>query len=197
MKSDAFISADGLYRYWLTRNWDGAKPLAVYIMLNPSTADASVNDRTINRCIYFAKKAGCGGFVVLNLFNLRSPKPAVLKQAGRDKAIGDPAVAKWLLLNIANLNASHVVLGWGTDGCLFNRDMEVLDVLELIGVKPMCLKVSKDGYPWHPLYVHGDTDLIPYVRPSHRGGGTLPPPKQSESDSRSPESSSPSSPAPA
>lgn len=54
MESDALISQCGQYRYWLTRIWDETiRPLPI-IMLNPSTADASIDDPTIRRCISFA-----------------------------------------------------------------------------------------------------------------------------------------------
>jgi hypothetical protein len=36
----AIISADGLYRYTLSRVWLAFGPHATFVMLNPSTADA-------------------------------------------------------------------------------------------------------------------------------------------------------------
>ena len=50
MRSDALISPDGRYRYWLTRQW-GEGMRVCWVMLNPSTADASIDDPTIRRCI--------------------------------------------------------------------------------------------------------------------------------------------------
>ncbi|WP_131822315.1 DUF1643 domain-containing protein, partial [Mycobacteroides chelonae] len=61
----AVISADGLYRYELHRSWR-AGPVVEFIMLNPSTADAEVDDATIRRCIGFAKQWGYGALVVRN-----------------------------------------------------------------------------------------------------------------------------------
>ena len=47
----AAISPCGRYRYALWRKWSDMGPLATFLMLNPSTADASENDATIRKCI--------------------------------------------------------------------------------------------------------------------------------------------------
>ena len=52
-------------------------------MLNPSTADADHDDRTIGRCISFAKREGCGGLIVGNLFQLRATDPDELRRHPR------------------------------------------------------------------------------------------------------------------
>lgn len=51
----AEFSPDRVYRYALTRRWSDWPP-AVFIMLNPSTADAFVEDPTIRRCLGFARQ---------------------------------------------------------------------------------------------------------------------------------------------
>lgn len=77
IKSDALLSTCGLYRYWLSRTWGDTPPLVV-IGLNPSTADAMQDDPTIRRCIGFARREGCGGLMMLNLFAFRATDPAML-----------------------------------------------------------------------------------------------------------------------
>jgi len=72
----AIVSDDGLYRYRLWRRWDAECPTMVWIMLNPSTADAEVDDPTIRRCIGFARREHCGGIEVVNLYALRATNPA-------------------------------------------------------------------------------------------------------------------------
>lgn len=62
MKRDAVLSADGKFRYSLTRSWaaEGAPLLPMcFVMHNPSTADAAVDDPTIRKCIGFAQRANC------------------------------------------------------------------------------------------------------------------------------------------
>ena len=61
MKKDAVLSEDRKYRYLLSRNWDDTKPTALFIGLNPSTADEKEDDPTINKCISYAKSWGNPG----------------------------------------------------------------------------------------------------------------------------------------
>src|SRR5690349_21188818 len=72
---------EGAYRYRLDRWWDRALPPLIYIMLNPSTADAERDDATIRVCMGRAKNEGCGGIVVVNLFAYRATKPEDMKRA--------------------------------------------------------------------------------------------------------------------
>jgi hypothetical protein len=40
LERDAVISNCGRYRYLLRRTWDAGRPRILFVMLNPSTADA-------------------------------------------------------------------------------------------------------------------------------------------------------------
>src|SRR5437870_2889354 len=75
---DAKISDCGRYRYTLTRRVGVGGPL-VWVMLNPSTADAEVDDPTIRRVMKFTEASDCGLAIVVNLFALRSPSPKALR----------------------------------------------------------------------------------------------------------------------
>ena len=79
MQSGAVITDN--YRYLLWREWISSSKTVSFIMLNPSRADAEVNDPTITRCINFAKSWGFGRLEVVNLFAYRTSKPSLLKQA--------------------------------------------------------------------------------------------------------------------
>src|SRR4026208_2484913 len=55
MTRAATISACTRYRYSLRRTWAEGCAIVCFIMLNPSTADADIDDPTIRRCIGFGK----------------------------------------------------------------------------------------------------------------------------------------------
>lgn len=73
LEQNAVISACGRYRYLLTRQVRPGSRTATFVMLNPSTADATSDDPTIRRCSGFARRLGCGKLVILNLFAVRQP----------------------------------------------------------------------------------------------------------------------------
>ena len=80
MEYSATISSCKKYRYKLTRSWDRDKGYVLFIMLNPSTADASKDDLTTSRCINFAKKWGYGGIMIGNLYPFRAKRPKDLRK---------------------------------------------------------------------------------------------------------------------
>ena len=73
--SGARFSAGRRYRYTLWRVWEPALGCCNFLMLNPSTADESTNDPTIERCQRRAQRWGYGGLVVTNLFALCTSDP--------------------------------------------------------------------------------------------------------------------------
>lgn len=149
--SDANISGCGRYRYWLTRTWDHALPKVTFIMLNPSTADASKDDPTIRRCIDFAKRWGAGGLCVVNLFAYRSPRPADLPKVADPVGPGNDDV----ILNMSR--GRRVICAWGATGAKYGKH-RIAHVLKLLdGQAVECLKLTDDGHPWHPLYVPANT----------------------------------------
>ena len=77
----AVFSPCRTYRYALSRVWAADKPYALFIGLNPSTADETLDDPTIRRCIDFAKRWGYGGLVMANLFAYRATEPSEMKAA--------------------------------------------------------------------------------------------------------------------
>lgn len=74
----ARFSECGTWRYALWRTWDPDVPPVVWIMCNPSTADALSDDPTIRKCCGFSRRWGAGGIVVINVCALRSPDPKAL-----------------------------------------------------------------------------------------------------------------------
>ena len=155
MKKSAIISDCSKYRYELHREWDKDKKKVLFIMLNPSTADADNNDLTTIRCINFAKKWGYGGIMIGNIYPFRAKRPKDLK--------------KWLEISMnpmaLNKNMKHVremakqtdliVCAWGC-----NYKGGTPDWVEELGDLHY-LELCDDGItPKHPLG-NLSKDLVP------------------------------------
>jgi len=147
VKSWAVLSEDHTYRYQLGRQW-GNGPTVGFVMLNPSTADASQDDPTIRRCIGFAKSWGNEAIIVANLFALRATNPVELRRS-RDP-IG-PDNDYWLL-DFAGA-VSQIVCAWGRHGMLYNRNLRVMELLCNTGKDILMLAKDGKNYPMHPLYL--------------------------------------------
>ena len=160
LRRSADISPCGRYRYRLERHWNDNGPTCLFVMLNPSTADANVDDKTIQKCMTYAAGWGYGSLLVGNLFALRSTDRTALKKAvaaGNDPVGPENDSHLHELLEQAHL----VVCGWGTDGALLGRDQEVLALLDGRG---HALKETQDGHPNHPLYLKATLLPMPYGR---------------------------------
>ena len=145
------------YRYWLHRELAAeGKDGLVFVLLNPSTADALEDDPTICRCMGFGKRWGFRELTVVNLFALRATSPAVLRQHGA-AAIGgrnDDAL-RWA----RNARRTRtVVAGWGNHGMHLERDLAAMAI-----VRPMmALRTTKLGCPAHPLYLPSSAEPLSY-----------------------------------
>lgn len=146
--SGAMFSECRSFRYRLWRYWDRTAPALCFVMLNPSTADETQNDPTIERCQRRAMAAGYGGLEVVNLFAFRSTDPAKLRLV--DDPIGPENDAAILA---ATQSAGLVVCAWGEDGVIAGRSRAVRDLLAARGVDLHALVINKSGEPKHPLYV--------------------------------------------
>ena len=123
-------------------------------MLNPSTADQYINDPTVQRCMNFARKWGYGALNVLNLFAYRSTDPSLLYT--ESDPVG-PENKHWFHEVLPS--SGIVVCAWGTHGKFQNQDLTALEWLKNMGITPMALRVTKNGFPAHPLYL--PSKLIP------------------------------------
>lgn len=152
--SGAIISDCKLYRYALWRSWDLTLPMANFILLNPSTADAEHDDPTIVRLATRAKQAKYGALVVTNAYAFRATKPDDLKSFARGG--GDPIGPQneRALVTFAS-QSKAVVLGWGThvDEVIAERQSAIYALLRAAGVTWHTLGLNADGSPKHPLYV--------------------------------------------
>jgi hypothetical protein len=157
MKKGAVIDKTGTYRYSLWREWDQDKLKLVFIMLNPSKADENIDDPTLRRCINFANSWGYGSLMVVNLFAYRSATPLDLRQ------VSDPVgIANDRYLKKAIKSAAQVLVAWGNNGKLMQRDRLVLELLSKHNIQPHCLGITQGGHPRHPLYTKCCTKPIDY-----------------------------------
>jgi len=154
----AVFSPRRKYRYRLTRSWHPATVLLPIIMLNPSTADETVDDPTIRRCASFARREGYGGIEVVNLFAFRATSPADMKAAadpiGRDN---DMELAR--LFGSAVRSDVPVLAAWGAHGSYLHRAANVLTMASAVDAQLVCLGTTAAGHRRHPLYVKGDQPL--------------------------------------
>lgn len=159
--SHAIFSRDRLYRYWLERPIGGLfanMKAAVFIMLNPSTADAFRDDPTVARCRKRAEHWGCGRLIIVNLFAYRSTYPKDL--AHTVDPVG-PCNNEHLqrVVKIAGDGSSVIVAAWGDSMPRAHRGRadEVVEMMR--GVQMHCLGKTSSGQPRHPLHLSYTQDL--------------------------------------
>jgi len=146
--SGAVFSACRRWRYLLWRRWDEKKPLANFLMLNPSTADEFRLDPSCTRARNYAERWGFGGVLITNIFAWRATLPAELKLVKNPVGRGNDAA----ILRAAR-EAKLVVCAWGNHGAHRGRAEEVRSVLDREGISLHVLRVNGGGHPAHPLYL--------------------------------------------
>lgn len=159
VESEAFITPDGRFRYMLRRRWAIGDDLLVFLMLNPSKADAKKNDPTIRRDIGFAKLWKHPGLAVVNMYGLRSTDPDELL-VDLEGAVG-LANDAW----ISNqCTGRRVVCAWGSHAAATQKRInQVMKILRNHCAREIvCLGLTKGGMPKHPLYVPANTTPISY-----------------------------------
>lgn len=169
---NATLSPDGLYRYQLSRELSPIEPknTLVWIMLNPSTADATVDDPTIRKCIGFTQRFPDSvktRFEVVNLYALRATDPRAVKQAIQQRGV-EYAVGPDNDQHIATVTEGRsVVLAWGATELpgmadRIKRVREVLDARKQLGLV-YSLGTAKNGQPRHPLMLGYNTPFELYA----------------------------------
>lgn len=160
----ARISDCGRYRYELWRDvqqsLDAPGGCVLFVMLNPSTADATEDDATIRRCIGFARDWGFDALAVGNLYAYRATNP---RELGR---VNDPIGPENndALFDLTR-QASEVVCAWGASPFARESRIEyVRSILWATAKRPAkCLGLTSGGQPRHPLRLASETELIEYM----------------------------------
>ena len=147
------------WRYLLWRRWDASKPVANFLMLNPSTADERKLDPTCARARDYAERWGYGALIVTNVFGWRATDPERMKSARDPVGPGnDAAIVR------AAKEASLVVCAWGNHASFLERSSQVRALLKKTRVQLHALRLNANGEPAHPLYLPGS--LTPSAWPA-------------------------------
>lgn len=151
-------SEDSQHRWWYERRWaDG--PGLCWIGLNPSTGDTTGRPRpTLRRVVERASNEGLAAVVVVNLFSWRATRPADLR-ATHTSGIDIVGERTDDVINESSSRSSITLVAWGAHGSILNRGDRVARVL----TQPMCLGVTNQGEPRHPLYVASAVSLTAFV----------------------------------
>lgn len=159
-------SADiaGPFRISLDRSWDNATeqdPICTVIGLNPSTADAEVDDPTIRRCLHFARQQGLRRLRMLNLFAFRATSPTELRRVPLSDR-NPPNIDERLrvLLNTRGC----VIAAWGVLKASerIREDRVISHCLHLGRPLLRLGELTQGGFPRHPLYLPNDAVLSTY-----------------------------------
>jgi len=160
----AIISDCGTYRYRLERHGLSGIGGVAWIMVNPSTADATADDATIRKVIGFTERLGGGWAVVGNKFAYRATDVRELRTAPDPRGRENDAHLEAIMRS-----TPVVIAAWGPltklPVHLRRRWRTVATIADRVGVKLMCLGTAKDGQPRHPLMLAYDTPLIEWKRP--------------------------------
>lgn len=132
-----------------------------FIMLNPSTADATTDDPTARRVLSFTRQLLFDAVDVVNLFALRGTDPRTIR---RHESSGDPENLEWIRC-VANA-ADQVICAWGAHGVHQGRGAQVLRMLWDEGIATMALALTKElvkgrRQPRHPLYLPALPENVP------------------------------------
>jgi hypothetical protein len=157
MRRSAVLSTCGRYRYALARRW-GEGPGVLWVMLNPSTADAQRDDATLRRITAYSRAWGYGALSVVNLYAYRATKPRDLRTAPDPVGPDNDA-------HIIRAAAQHarIIAAWGAHA----RPDRIAAVLALPGLSTLsALALTANGQPRHPLYLPADSRLRPWAPPA-------------------------------
>lgn len=158
---DAVFSACRRYRTVL-RRWKGDEfpsSYALFIGMNPSTAEGHVDDPTIAREWGFTVREGYAGYMKVNVGDYRATFPKDLLQPGVIATSPDnlPAILA------AAEKASLVVICHGKlNKVLAAAGANMTAALQVAGVPLNCFGTNADGSPKHPLYLAKDAPLVRY-----------------------------------
>jgi hypothetical protein len=165
---------DGPCRYTLSREWDDGLPNAAWLLCNPSTADAEIDDPTCRRMMHFTRALGCGGFIAVNIWPLRATFPRDLWPILAAGALTEAMeFANDAVIELARDRAHRMIVAFGTEPPKRDaaRVERLVQKFSRGGSRPLlCLGTNTEGWPLHPLArgkfaIPNDRRLSEWVRP--------------------------------
>ncbi len=172
LDSQAKFNSSGQYRWSLQRRISRSSRKIIFIGLNPSNADVSRDDATLRRITGFCRCWGYGILVVANLFARVSTTPQFLKRCNEPIGQCNDKELLGFFLKWSKSPLWDIWLGWGANGSLFNRNVEVMSLMKSFWDKrtsefpkasgPLTLGVTLNGHPCHPLYLPTSSVLKPF-----------------------------------
>lgn len=162
--SSAILSPCGTWRYRLERDLGRAGPSAAIYGVNPSIADATVNDHTIRKDMGFGERHGWGRLIKGNKFAFRSTDIKGLRTAPDPRGPENDAHLEQIMRD-----ADVHIAAWGPLGKLpphlRRRWRTVLSIAEHVGITFLCFGTAQDGQPRHTLMLAYDTPLVAWRPP--------------------------------
>lgn len=177
----AIISACGSYRYRLERGpfesvglleladdgiYDFRGKVIAFFGVNPSTADASLDDHTVTKWIGFCRRWRAQRFIVGNVSAYRATDVGELA-----KAMISPAQWRENFAHIEGIasDADILVPCWGNRSKAprhMRNDFDTVLAFLRSSKKPVChFGLTVSGDPKHPLMLGYDTPLIAWGAP--------------------------------
>lgn len=163
LQSGAVFSVCQKYRQLLYRSW--ADPLAkagyiLWIGMNPSTADGTVDDPTVFKERKYTARFGYADYRKCNVMDYRATKPKMLLEEGVVPCSPDnlPEIIRQAE------GAAMVILAFGAPHKRLRKYGEaVITALRERKIDLYCINTTKDGLPCHPLYQLDSSDPKLYV----------------------------------
>jgi hypothetical protein len=170
IEGDATFARNRTLRLQLRRWWvERPKRWAAWLLLNPSHASAKRDDPTMGRVIYFTRAWGYDGCIVVNAYPFITSDPREMwawsrwQDNGPDWYARDDMqsnlaeieeVGRRSCLRVVAFGAQPILHdeGW-IEQCLerFEQPFDYPDSGWAFDERLMCLGVTKDGQPIHPL----------------------------------------------
>jgi len=159
LERDADLSPDGRFRYSLYRKLavEGGETIT-WVMLNPSTADASEDDPTVRRCMGFSAAWGFTHMYVVNVFAFRATSPDDMRAAIDPHG---PDNGQWIRKRTHPSKVARVVFAWGVNAAHLGMAERMEKWIKGMRNNEACYTLgrTKAGFPKHPLFLAKTTEL--------------------------------------